>query len=410
MITLPEGTTLRGGTLVFGARGVRVTKVNTLESETIKVPDTETAILLDTTVEEFGTLALKDVTTRGQISLIAEGKVCAGHVSAQNVRVETADVRGRYHRPHGFSVDALQGGFTLWNRQPDTSAHLTAELLDISTGTKDEPVRGSGIFVGGHGDWEGQRDGGTIHVTTLRTGDIYTDGGISAGAADLISGGVFVITGADVDLVENAGKVTTYGQNDMVLDNWGAVKTWTAKDAVTSNGASGIGFVNFGDIDLLDVQAPFTTTGSGARGFNLYDGSLNKAVFHSIATTGDGSLGIQVSKPLPHLEVKGDVTTAGGEGSSLVRGVQVTLQAIALSVKEFGEVDNLRIGGKLLTTGSQVATLEVAGKIASLAVDGGVHATGSDAVHLTGKGVNLDGLDITAEDGETIKRISPDEA
>ncbi|MBA4505274.1 hypothetical protein H0H28_08080, partial [Corynebacterium sanguinis] len=73
-------------------------------------------------------------------------------------------------------------------------------------------------------------------------------------------------------------------------------------------------------------------------------------------------------------------------------------------------VDNLRIGGKLLTTGSQVATLEVAGKIASLAVDGGVHATGSDAVHLTGKGVNLDGLDITAEDGETIKRISPDEA
>ena len=86
MITLPEGTTLRGGTLVFGARGVRVTKVNTLESVTIKVPDTETAILLDTTVEEFGTLALKDVTTRGQISLIAEDKVCAGHVSAQNVR------------------------------------------------------------------------------------------------------------------------------------------------------------------------------------------------------------------------------------------------------------------------------------------------------------------------------------
>ena len=30
-------------------------------------------------------------------------------------------------------------------------------------------------------------------------------------------------------------------------------------------------------------------------------------------------------------------------------------------------------------------------------------ATGSDAVHLTGKGVNLDGLDITAEDGEPVE-------
>jgi len=164
---------------------------------------------------------------------------------------------------------------------------LTAELLNISAGSESEPVRGSDVFVGGHGDWEGQRDGGTIHVTRLTTGEVHTNGGIPVGAAGLISGGVFVITGADVDLVENNGKVSTYGQNDMVLDNWGAVTTWTAKEPVTSHGASGIGFVNFGDIDTLEVQAPITTTGGGARGFNLYDGTLNKAVFHSIATTGD---------------------------------------------------------------------------------------------------------------------------
>ncbi|WP_181896916.1 hypothetical protein [Corynebacterium senegalense] len=117
-----------------------------------------------------------------------------------------------------------------------------------------------------------------------------------------------------------------------------------------------------------------------------------------ITTTGDGSLGIQMSKPLPHLEVTGDVTTSGGEGSSLVRSVQVVLKAIALSVKETGEVGTLRVGGALRTSGSEVATLEVAGRIASLSVDGGISAAdeGSDGVHLTGDGVYRAGVVISA--------------
>jgi hypothetical protein len=78
------------------------------------------------------------------------------------------------------------------------------------------------LFVGGHGDWNGAADGGTVRVTTLRTGEIQTDGGIAPGTPDLISGGVFVISGADVEKVRNDGPVTTYGPNEMVLDNWAA--------------------------------------------------------------------------------------------------------------------------------------------------------------------------------------------
>jgi hypothetical protein len=64
---------------------------------------------------------------------------------------------------------------------------------------------------------------------------------------------------------------------------------------LTSHGPSGIGFVNFGEIDHLDVQAPIETFGTGARAFNLYDGSLRHASFENIATHGDGSVGVQVS-------------------------------------------------------------------------------------------------------------------
>jgi hypothetical protein len=131
------------------------------------------------------------------------------------------------------------------------------------------------VFVAGYGDREGRLAGGAFEADLIETGRIVTDGGIAPGTSDKITGGVFVVSGATVDCVVNAGPVTTHGQNDMVLDNWGYVKEWVATAEITSTGPSGIGFVNFGDIDRLDVQAPILTTGPGARGFNLYDGSLN---------------------------------------------------------------------------------------------------------------------------------------
>lgn len=378
-LTLPPGTALRGGTLVFGAKGLRLTSDNTLEDVTVRTSEQEAAIVNDTGVEDLGTLTLRRVRTRGQVALLAEDRVRAGHVRVEGLHVEAADVRGRIHRPHGFGVEAHQGGFTLWNRQRDPEAVLTAELLDLSAGSNEEPVRGSGIFVGGRGDWDGAPEGGTVRVSRLTTGEIHTDGGIPAGTPDLISGAVFVITGAVVEQVRNQGPVTTYGQNDMVLDNWGRVDEWIAEAPVTSHGPSGIGFVNFGDIRSLEVRAPITTTGKGARGFNLYDGSLESARFRSIATTGDGSIGVQVSKPLARLEVEEDVTTAGGEGLSLVRGVQTVLRAIALSVKEGGVVDSLRIGGRLATGGDDVTTLELLGEVKELTVAGGVEASGKNS-------------------------------
>lgn len=394
MLTLAPGERLRGGTLRFAAQGLRLTRDNELESVTVLTADDEVAILNDTSVADLGTLSLRDVRTRGQVQLVAADAVRAGHVRVDGLHVDLADVRGRLDRPPAVGVETLPGAFTLWNRRPD--AVITAELRDVGAGSPSSPVRGSGVFVGG-----------AVHVSTLRTAEVHTDGGIPAGTPDLISGGVAVGAGAVVKEVVNAGPVTTRGQNDMVLDNLGDVATWTALAPLTSHGPSGVGFVNFGQIDRLDVRGPIRTFGSGARGFNFYDGSLRHASFASIATEGDGAIGVQVSRPLPVLDVAGDLTTAGGEGRSLVKGVQVVLKAIALSVKPGGEVGTITVGGQVRTTGDDVISVEIEGAVGRIDVSGGVVAKGarSDAVHVRGEIPGLDELEVSAAHGRAIVRV-----
>lgn len=160
MITLPPGTALRGGTLQFGAKGIRLTTDNSLEGVTVLTEPDEVAILNDASVADLGRITLRDVTTRGQVYLVAEDAVRAGHIQIEGLTVTAADVRGRALRPHGFGVEALQGALTVWNLQADPAVTITAEVLDVSVGTRETPVRGSGVFVGGHGDWAGKGDGG----------------------------------------------------------------------------------------------------------------------------------------------------------------------------------------------------------------------------------------------------------
>ena len=155
-----------------GTCHVRLTSDNTVEDITIETQEHEVAILNDPTVDSWGTLTLRNVTTVGQVLLEARDSVMSGRVTVDGLTVTTADLRGRTERPHGFGVDAMQGAFTLWNRQPDKTSEIVAELRNIAAGTKARPVRGSGVFVGGHSNWEGKPDGGTVRAPILSTGEI----------------------------------------------------------------------------------------------------------------------------------------------------------------------------------------------------------------------------------------------
>jgi hypothetical protein len=376
-INLSPGQSLRGAeedasiTFADGIDGLRLSSDNRVQTIRLNSSSDKRAIFNDTSVESLGRIELRSVTTTGCVQILARDKVRGGHVDVDGLDIIAADARGMKERPHGYGVYVINGAFTLWNMQQDTGVVVSADLVGLSAGRDGAPVRGSGIFVSGGGDKAGR-----LNVRRLETNAVYSDGGIAPGTPDQITGGVFTVYGAHVDVVRNLGPVVTYGVNDMVLDNWGVVDRWTAEAKITSYGASGIGFVNFGIVHELKVNAPIETFGQGARGFNVYTGTVNLAEFDRVITHADGAVGIQISQPIGRLVVRRGIETFGGTGPSLVKGVVINLSAIALSIKPGGSAREIEIAGGIKTNGAGVPPIEQHGAIELLRVSGGFVAAG----------------------------------
>ena len=354
-----------------GEDGLQLSADNQVEHLSLITDPERRAIFNDTTVAHLGRLTLRRLSITGVLKLLARDQVCGGHVEAHDIDIVSADARGYQERPKGYGVEVIPGAFTLWNQQADPAVTLTADLTGLSAGRDGAPVRGSGIFVSGAGD-----TGGRLIARRLETGAVYSDGGIAPGTPDRISGGVFTVYGAFVGNVRNLGPITTYGANDMVLDNWGTVDCWVAEDKITSHGPSGIGFVNFGTVNVLQVNDVIETFGQGARGFNVYTGTVQTAEFERVVTHADGAVGIQISQPVGRITVRRGIETWGGTGDSLVKGVVITLSAIALSIKPGGSIRELEVAGGLRAHGKGVDALEMHGHIETLRIDGSLAATG----------------------------------
>jgi hypothetical protein len=368
-LRLAPGQALRGAqptpTIRFraGQDGLKVSSDNEVSGLRLVCDVDRRIVFNDTSVAHLGRIDLSDLAVVGVVQIIAKDKVGGGHVDAHGIHIEEGDARMFDVRPQGYGVQVIPGVFTLWNQQADKTVVITADLTGISAGKAGKPVRGSGVFVSGAGETDGR-----LIAARLETGAVYSDGGIAPGTPDRIAGGVFVVYGAFVDSVRNLGPVTTYGPNDMVLDNWGTVDRWTATDKITSHGPSGIGFVNFGSINRLEVNAPIETFGQGARGFNVYAGTVGIADFDRVVTHGNGAAGVQVSQPVGEIKVRRGIETFGGKGQSLVKGVVMNLSATALSVKPGGSIERAEIAGGLVTHGVGVEAIELHGRIGALEV------------------------------------------
>ena len=377
-LILPEGTTVKGipqengelpMVLFTESDGFGLTAGNAVRDLKVNAPADRRALFTTYSREDLGTFRLENLSVQGQVSFIFRIGTRSAAVEMRGVDIFAADARRYLEQPQKYGVNVLQGALTVYNLNGDKESLIRVRAEGITIGRKDAPVAGSGIFIAGAGD-----DGGRVEVSRLETGAVYSTGKIPYGVADYITGGVFVLNGAHAREVVTRGELVTYGVNDMVTDVWGSVDDWTNYGPVTSYGPSGIGFVNFGVVKCYTSLAPVTTYGEGARGYNQYDGTVEEITFHSIETFGNGSIGIQISKPIGTLTVRGDVTTHGAVGNSLVKGVITRLPAHAVSIKAGGKAKRLEVGGNVTSEGEGVNAYitEAGGEVLDLSVGGSI--------------------------------------
>lgn len=377
-ITLPAGFRLMGADLTKAilsfshGDGIGLTADNELANLTIQAGSANRAVYTLSDREDLGTLTLRDLVVTGQIQIMTRLGTKRARLVADKIDIVSCDSRAYGEQPQKYGVNVYQGAFTVYNYNGDPESVIDARLTNITIGRKNAPVLGSGLYVSGYGD-----KGGWVKADVITTGEIHSNGMISFGTADMITAAVFIVYGAHVKSIVHEGAITTYGVNDMVLDTWGRVDRWLAERPLTSYGPSGVGFVNFGTVEHFEAKDKIETFGLGARGFNQYDGTVAKAIFHSITTYGDGSIGVQVSKPVGTIEVKGSIVTHGNLGQTLVKGVLMELPANGFSVKEGGEIRSLTVAGGVTTHGDKVTTMEVEGKVLKLSVANGFTAKGS---------------------------------
>jgi hypothetical protein len=389
-LTLPPGFSLTGKDknsciLSFSnGDGIGLTADNRVENLTVMTTPAARAIYTQTGLSDMGSISLNDLAVTGQVSIITRSGTGKLTLNVDKLHIAACDCRRYSEQPQKYGVNVYQGALTVYNFNGDQDSNIQASLTNITAGSRNAPVLGSGIFVSGFSD-----NGGWVQLDKLTTGAVYSNGMLPYGTADIITAGIFIVYGVKAKLIEHFGEIVTYGVNDMVLDTWGAVENWLVHAPVVSYGPSGIGFVNFGTVDNFVAEKEIVTHGLGARGFNQYDGTVRNIRFDSIETFGNGSIGIQVSKPVGTIIVDKGITTHGSVGNTLVKGVNMLLPAEAFSVKPGGVVDKLVVGGDLITHGADVTTYAVeGGKVNAIDIKGQVLAHGKDsnAVLVSNKG------------------------
>lgn len=406
-ITLPPGFSLtridkNRAVLSFGnGDGIGLTANNRVAGLTIIAPPSARAIYTQAGIADMGTITLGDLAVTGQVSIITHAGTDKLNLVVDGLHIAACDARRYSEQPQRYGVNVYQGALTVYNFNGGADSRIAASLTQISIGAKNAPVLGSGIFVSGFGD-----QSGFVDLDALTTGEVHSTGMLPYGTADIITGGVFIVYGVRAKRIEHFGEIVTYGVNDMVLDTWGTVDQWIAHASVVSYGPSGIGFVNFGTVGDFRAEAEIVTHGLGARGFNQYDGTVKNIRFKSIETFGDGSIGMQVSKPVGTITVDENVTTHGSIGNTLVKGVNMQLPAEAFSVKPGGMVEKLVVAGNLVTHGDKVMTYAVeGGRVNAIDIKGEIIANGqnSNTVLVAEKGSTpLTGVRARAKAGKAL--------
>lgn len=387
-IYLPYGVELRGDAtgismLSFNqSDGIGLQGNNRLMNLMIQVPATHRGIYINSSYEDVGTISLKELNVTGQVQLLTRENNMSGHIDVYNVDISYADTRKHPEHPQRYGMNVYQGAFTLYNYNSHPDSLITANIEKLMIGRIGAPSIGSGVFISGFGE-----HGGRVLVETLRTGAIYTNGMVPSGYSNLMTGAVFILSGATIQTIVHEEAVVTYGTNDMVLDVWGKVGHWVCEAPIVSYGVNGIGFVNYGEVTSFEAKDDIVTYGLGAIGFHHANGILHKGSVQTIETYGDGAVGVQVNQVIQTFIINEGIKTHGTYGQTLIKGLVEEVSADGMRILELGKIDYLEINGDIVTEGDGVTSLFMKrGQVTEFKREGDIVALGLNGIAINEKG------------------------
>lgn len=385
-ISVPESLHLNKGQKILATKddiflsfingdGIAIAGDNEVSNLAIQTAPNRRAIFIDSSEDDLGEINLNNLIVTGVVQLLTRTNNSRASIKIDNLDIIFADARAFAEKPLKYGVSIYEGALTVYNFNPKEGSLITLDAQNIKIGRKKAPVIGSGILISGFND-----EVGKVEINKLSTSDIYSNGMIPTGQPNLITGGIFISYGAHANEIISEGSVTTYGTNDMVLDVWGTVDKWEVEGKITSFGPSAIGFVNFGTVKNFVAKESIKTFGLGARGFNQYDGTIEDAFFEEIITEGDGSIGMQFSRPVGKIKIGKNISTKGSTGKTLVKGEIKELAADGISVLKDAVIDELVIGGDIVTHGDEVVSYHIDnGEVKSLKINGEILTKGNNS-------------------------------
>jgi hypothetical protein len=228
-VCLGPGQSLRGAddnaiiTFAPGADGLQLSSDNRIHNIRLETTPEKRAIFNETSVASLGQIELRGVTTIGRVQILARDKVRGGHVDVNGLDIIAADARGEsvrmvmasmFSKAHSRSgtcnrTTASSSARTLSASQPDATVRRFEAAASSSAA---QATKAAGSSCGG---WRPTRF--TAMVGFRRTPRTSSQEESSQSTAP----------------TSMRGPVTTYGVNDMVLDNWGTVDRWIAEDRMT---------------------------------------------------------------------------------------------------------------------------------------------------------------------------------
>lgn len=362
-----------GRTIEFmpGVDGFCLTKGNELKNLRITADPDRCAIYQDSEVENMNTHHLSRLRVQGLISFIIRGNVKKGRIDASFVHIDYATTMQMEERPNRYEVDMLQGVFTVWNQQEDLEDEIEADITHFSCGSETKPVAGSGLLLCGKGDKSGR-----IKSTVISCGHIYTKGAIAQGISTLVAAGVSIGYQVLVKNLNNYGRITCYGANEMGIYNWGTVERWSITDRIETHGPNGCGIINAGNIGKMTFTHEIETFGVGARGFYMFDGVAKDIHFERIVTRGDAACAIQFTNYIDRISVSGGIEVYGNALNVKFADTVMKASADGINVKPGGTIRVLKITGDVIVHGNEANAIHNEGGIEQLLVSGKVLATG----------------------------------